>query len=160
MPQLEISTYTTQIFWVLLTFIGFWLIMDKLIVPRIAETIEARKRKYEDYVFKAEQINKKALETLRKYEETLAAAKTLADEQIKQNENELKNLITEKEEAINGRLKEKIAASEEKLEKEKKEAIKKIDEITLLSAYEITQKIGLDKISAQDIREAAEKEVA
>ena len=42
MPQLEISTYLTQIFWVLLTFICFWLVMDRFIIPGIAETIDAR----------------------------------------------------------------------------------------------------------------------
>lgn len=61
MPQLEISTYLTQIFWVLLTFICFWLVMDRFIIPGIAETIDARKRKYDDYLLKAERVNKKAL---------------------------------------------------------------------------------------------------
>ena len=60
MPQLEMSTYGTQIFWVLLTFICFWLVMDRFIIPRIADMVEARKRKYDDYILKAEQITKKA----------------------------------------------------------------------------------------------------
>ena len=107
MPQLEISTYLTQIFWVLLTFICFWLVMDRFIIPGIAETIDARKRKYDDYLLKAERVNKKALASLRRYEETLAAAKAEAASQIKKNEDELKNMIAEREEDINRQLKEK-----------------------------------------------------
>ena len=82
MPQLEISTYLTQIFWVITTFIIFWMVMDHVIIPKISDTIEARKRKYDDYIIKAEEINKKALATLERYESTLAAAKSKASEQI------------------------------------------------------------------------------
>ena len=46
MPQFDISTYFTQIFWLLTTFVCFWFALDKIIIPRIAENIEARKRKY------------------------------------------------------------------------------------------------------------------
>ena len=67
MPQLDFSTYLTQFFWVIVTFICFWFIMDKFIVPKLRDTIEERKRKYEDLILKADKINKKALESLKKY---------------------------------------------------------------------------------------------
>ena len=103
MPQLDISTYLTQIFWVLVTFITFWMIMDHIIIPKISETIEARKRKYDDYIMKAEEINKKALATLERYEETLTAAKLQATEQIKANEEDLQKMIEKREEEIKKR---------------------------------------------------------
>ena len=148
MPQLEISTYLTQIFWVLLTFICFWLV--------IAETIDARKRKYDDYLLKAERVNKKALASLRRYEETLAAAKAEAASQIKKNEDELKNMIAEREEDINRQLKEKIAESEAQLLKDKEAAMSKIEEISQAAAYAVIQKLGLETVTAEDIRNAAE----
>ena len=144
MPQLEISTYLTQIFWVLLTFICFWLVMDRFIIPGIAETIDARKRKYDDYLLKAERVNKKALASLRRYEETLAAAKAEAASQIKKNEDELKNMIAEREEDINRQLKEKIVESEAQLLKDKEAAMSKIEEISQAAAYAVIQKLGLE----------------
>ena len=157
MPQLEISTYLPQIFWVLLIFICFWQVMDKLIIPRIAEAIEARKRKYDDYILKAEQINKKALASLQRYEEALAAAKTSAAQQIKQSEDELKQMIAEKEEAINRQLKETIAENEAKLNKEKEASFVKIEEMSQKAAYAIIEKLGLS-ISMDDLRQISEKE--
>ena len=156
MPQLEISTYLTQIFWVLLTFICFWLVIDRFIIPGIAETIDARKRKYDDYLLKAERVNKKALASLRRYEETLAAAKAEAASQIKKNEDELKNMIAEREEDINRQLKEKIAESETQLLKDKEAAMSKIEEISQAAAYAVIQKLGLETVTAEDIRNAAE----
>ncbi len=157
MPQLEISTYLTQIFWVLLTFICFWLVMDRFIIPGIAETIDARKRKYDDYLLKAERVNKKALASLRRYEETLAAAKAEAASQIKKNEDELKNMIAEREEDINRQLKEKIAESEAQLLKDKEAAMSKIEEISQAAAYAVIQKLGLETVTAEDIRNAHEE---
>ncbi len=155
MPQLEVSTYLTQIFWVILTFIAFWGIMDKFIIPRIADTIEARKRKYDDFIMKAEEVNKKALDALRRYEETLAAAKVGADEQIQRNEAELKQIVAGKEEEINAQLKKKIAESEEKLRIEKGETMQKIKELSETAAFEIVRQLDLSAITMDDIRKAS-----
>ncbi len=157
MPQLEISTYVTQIFWVVLTFIVFWLIMDRFIVPRIADMVEARKRKYDDYILKAEQMNKKALASLQHYEDAIAAAKTNATEQIKQSENELKVMIAEKEKAINLELKKTITANEAKLDRDKAESIAKIEEISKIVAQSLALRLGLD-ISAADIDKVSSEE--
>lgn len=152
MPQLEISTYITQIFWLFITFISLWLIMDKIIVPKIADTVEARKRKYEDYILKAEEVNNKALDALNRYEETLAAAKEKAAEKISKNEAELKDFIVRKEEEITLKLKEKIAENETKLAKEKEDTLKKADELSQLAAYEIIRRLDLPRAAVSDIK--------
>ena len=158
MPQLEISTYTTQIFWLIVTFISFWFIMAKLIVPKIAEMVELRKRKYDDYILKAEEINKKAMSVLKRYEETLAVAKANATEQIVKNENELKLFIAEKEAEIENQLKLKIEENEAVLAKEKAETLKRIDEIALETAYLIAQKLELQSATHKVFEEIAKKD--
>lgn len=156
MPQLEISTYLTQIFWVLVTFISFWIIMDKIIIPRIAEQIEARKRKYDDFILKAEEINKKAINSLEQYEKALAAAKSTAAEQISQNEIELKQFMAEKEADINQQLKAKIAENEAILEREKQETFNKIEELAEMAAFTLLEKLEINSISLEDVKSVAE----
>ena len=158
MPQLEISTYTTQIFWLIVTFISLWFVMAKLIVPKIAEMVELRKRKYDDYILKAEEINKKALSVLKHYEETLAVAKAKATEQIAKNESDLKIFIAQKEEEIDSQLKHKIEENEAMLSKEKAETLKKIDEISLETAYLIAQKLDLSSANHASLEEISNKE--
>jgi len=157
MPQLEISTYTTQIFWLIVTFMSFWFIMARLIIPRIAEMVELRKRKYDDYILKAEEINKKALSTLKHYEETLAAAKANANEKITENENELKAFITEKEKEIDNQLRLKIEENEAMLAKEKQETLKKIDELSLNTACLIAQKLKLQSVNRASLEDISTK---
>ncbi len=152
MPQLEVSTYISQIFWLITTFLSFWLIMDKIIIPRISETIEARKRKYNEFILKADEINKKALSALNKYEETLAAAKANAAQQISKNEAELKAFIANEEAEINNRLKQKVAENEEKLFHEKEETLKKIEELSQTAARTVLQQWGIKSIPPADIQ--------
>ena len=158
MPQLEISTYLTQIFWVITTFIVFWMVMDHVIIPKISDTIEARKRKYDDYIIKAEEINKKALATLERYESTLAAAKSKASEQIKANEDALKKMIDEREEEITQQLKSKMAEHEQKLEADKASTMAKIEDLSKIAAMTIIKELDLKSISEADINQALKKE--
>ncbi len=158
MPQLEISTYLTQIFWVITTFIIFWMVMDHVIIPKISDTIEARKRKYDDYIIKAEEINKKALATLERYESTLAAAKSKASEQIKANEDALKKMIDEREEEITQQLKLKMAEHEQKLEADKASTMAKIEDLSKIAAMTIIKELDLKSISEADINQALKKE--
>ncbi len=155
MPQLEVSTYISQIFWLITTFLSFWLIMDKVIIPRISETIEARKRKYNDFILKAEEINKKALSTLNKYEETLAAAKADAARQISENEAELKAFIAGQEAEMTKRLKQKVAENEEKLFHEKEETLKKIEELSQTAAITVLRQLGIKNVTPSNIQKSS-----
>ena len=157
MPQFDISTYTTQIFWLVVVFFSFWFVMDKVITPKIMETIEDRKRKYNDLILKAERVNKKAFEALNKYEEKITAAKKNASEEIKKNEIELKEFIEKKEEEIEKNLEEKIKNSQDQIEKEKKEILNHIDELSEVLAFDIVKKIEIKNITIEDIKEIALK---
>ena len=85
MPQFEISTYISQIFWLITTFLCFWVIMDRFIVPKIRESVEERKRKYDEIILKAEKFNQKAKASLEKYENKIYAAKENMDITIKKH---------------------------------------------------------------------------
>ena len=69
--------------------------MDRFIVPKIRDSIEERKRKYDEIILKAEQFNQKAKKSLAKYEDKIAAAKINMSEQIQKHEEELRKIIKE-----------------------------------------------------------------
>lgn len=158
MPQLEVSTFITQIFWLITTFLCFWFVMDKFIIPKTAEMVEARKRKYDEFILKAEEVNKKAMASLKNYEEALTAAKKDAYEQSRKNEAELKAFIKEEEENINTRLKQKIAENEERLLSEKTETMKKIEELSQTAALAVLAELDIKSVSMADIQKVSLKE--
>jgi F-type H+-transporting ATPase subunit b len=157
MPQFDVSTYMPQIFWVLVIFFCYWLLMDKFLIPKIAEMVEARKRKYNDFILKAEEINKKAQESLAQYENTLSAARAEANAQIAKNEADLKELITQKETELKKELSAKMAEHEERLAAERKNILKKIDELSAKTAYIAVQQLDLPVITRKDIDELVKR---
>ena len=157
MPQFDISTYVTQIFWVVVVFSVFWFTMDRLILPKIRDIVEERKKRYNDLVLKTEKISKKAFEALNEYNEMITAAKEKAAEEIKQKELELKEIIEKKEEEFEKKLEEKIKDSRDKLEKEKKEILGKVEDLAEVVAFNITQKMDIKNITIEDIKEISVK---
>ena len=157
MPQFDVSTYMPQIFWVLSVFFCYWLIMDKFLIPKISEMVEARKRKYNDFILRAEEINKKAQESLAQYEDTLSAAHSEAAKQIAENERELKELISQKEEKFMEELSFKMTEYEAKLKADKEDILKKTDELSLNLAHIAVQQLNLPSITRADIEKLVKK---
>ena len=75
MPQFDASTFASQIFWLAVTFIALYLVMARVVVPRIAEVLDARRRRIEINLEKAESLNKDAAIALAAYEKAIGAAR-------------------------------------------------------------------------------------
>lgn len=65
MPQLDTSTFTSQLFWLIVCFFSMLFIMSRFIVPRIADILEQRQRKIDGYLNKAHNIRLEAEESLK-----------------------------------------------------------------------------------------------
>ena len=82
MPQLDLSTYASQAFWMILSFSVLWILLSVFVTPKITDILEQRKRKMDDYIRKAEKLNQQAKLSLEKYEKALNDAKIKANENI------------------------------------------------------------------------------
>ena len=101
MPQLDLSTYASQAFWMVLCFSLLWLLLSIFITPNIADVLEQRKRKIDDYIRKAEKLNQQAKASLEKYEQTLNEAKAKAAADIAANQKESAAFLAEEERLLN-----------------------------------------------------------
>lgn len=145
MPQLDTSTYLSQIFWLLLTFLSLWFVMSWFIIPRIEDIMEQRRQKIDGFIQKAEKINKQALQSLDKYEKALKKAKEKANLHIEQNKTDLVKTISEKHAEIEDILNRKIADNEYMLEKQRQETLETVEQISELLADRILVKFGVKK---------------
>ena len=151
MPQLDWSTYLSQAFWLLVCFCALWVLLSNLVTPKLADVIEQRKRKINDYVQKAEQLNRQAQNSLLKYQQTLAEAQAQAQKQLEIGRAELKAKLDAKAAKMTKEINQKIADSELILATEKQETLQQIETISQDLAYHIVQKLGFNKISKKDI---------
>ena len=155
MPQLDLSTYASQAFWMVLCFSLLWLLLSIFITPKIADVLEQRKRKIDDYIRMAEKLNQQAKASLEKYEQTLNEAKAKAAADIAANQKESAAFLAEEERLLNERLNKQIADSEFKLAKEKKETMQQIQNLSQNLAFDIVQKLGFAEITENDVKAVA-----
>ena len=117
MPQLEISTFISQIFWLLVTFSGLYLIMWKIALPNIANVLEARQKRIEDNLERAEQAKLEAEKTFSSYEESIRKAREEAQDVQAKSSKKLSDEIDSKEALITEELNKKIHESDMEIQK-------------------------------------------
>ena len=77
MPQLDISTFPPQLFWLAVTFIVLYLLMSRLGLPRVTAIIEARRKRLDDDLSRAAEVRAEAEATVAAYQRTLAEARAV-----------------------------------------------------------------------------------
>ena len=120
MPQLEISTYPSQIFWLVVSFLLLYLIMSRIIIPRISSVIKSRENEIKNNIHISEQMYKDTEIINNEYEET---KKNIEDE-ARGIINHLKEITNKKINKSTELLKKRL---EQKLEKVNLEVMKKFE---------------------------------
>lgn len=154
MPQLDTSTFASQLFWLCICFFTMLFIMSKIIIPKIADILEQRQRKIDSYLNKAYQIKLQAEEALKKYQDALADATQKANASLVETQNELNTLIEKKQQDLDLRLHKKIMEGEAEIEQSREDALNKVKSISEELALDIIKKIGINGISKTDIKNA------
>jgi F-type H+-transporting ATPase subunit b len=117
MPQLEqIYTYTSQIFWILVSFGVIYLFLSRFVVPRLGGVIELRENTISSNVDKARNLKDEAVATENEFELRSATSRSngfniiskgsthanaLYDKGISDTDAELKKFIETSEREIN-----------------------------------------------------------
>ena len=109
MPQLDFSTFPSQAFWLVVSFALMWLVMAKMIVPKITDILNQRQRKIDDYLTAAGEFKQTAEEALEKYERVLREANAEAAENLRKAGEELEKKIAAREAEKSRRLAEAAA---------------------------------------------------
>lgn len=79
MPQLDLSTFSNQIFWLVVTMIVLYLIMSRVALPRVAAVLADRRGTITSDVAAAEEFKLKAQQAEEAYHKALADARAEAN---------------------------------------------------------------------------------
>ena len=158
MPQLDSASYLSQAFWLVVCFCTLWTLVSLFITPKLTDIKEQRKRKINDYVQKADDLNTKAKKTLENYEALMANAHRQADLDLAQGKQAIKDQLEDNRQKMNKDLGDEIAEYQKNLAKEQKQTEKQLEAIAQETALAIVQRLGFVHIDAADITNAAHKE--
>ena len=158
MPQIEdVASFLPQVFWLVITFTALFLIMWKIAVPAIANTLEARQKRMEDNLDKAAQAKKEAEETLAAYENAMAEARAEAQGII----NEATKLMSEEAEAREAEIAEELgqtlAASEAEIQKAIDAAMEHVRDVAVEVTGAALKRLTGDAPDKKDLSKAVDQ---
>jgi len=154
MPQMEFADYAPQVIWLILCFGCLYVLMSRLVLPRVAEILENRQRKLDHDIESAERLRNEAAAALAEYEAAIRNAALEAEKIISEAREKLKVEAQQRLDALDKRLDERALVSEKKLNElgvaAEAEVHKTAGELVPLA---VSKLIGLD-VSSEDVTEA------
>ena len=141
MPQLNPEFWISQIFWLTLTFGILYVVLSKLILPKISANLESRKSQISDNIEAADKQREESEAILREYEEIVSKSKIEAKKIFNQAREKALKDIGQKIEVLDKQIDEEIKKVEDEINQLRKEAPAKINKIAIETASELTQKL-------------------
>ena len=145
MPQLNPEFWISQIFWLTLTFGTLYIILSKLILPKISANLELRKSQIQENIEAAEKQRKESEIKLKEYDEIILKSRLKANDIFKDSREKVIKDINIKKEALDKQIDEEIKKVEKEINQLKETSPEKINKIAIEISSDILKKlIGAD----------------
>ena len=150
LPQLDIATWPSQLFWLVVLFGAGYLVMARVVTPRIGAVLEERRNTLDGDLEKARNASADAAKIRADYESDLENARSEAVKYAKQAATEAARKADDAEAKIAQKLSNKIAKAEAKLAKAKSDAMKNLNDVAAEAAVNTVAALtGIKTSSAQ-----------
>ena len=141
MPQLNPEFWISQIFWLTLTFGILYIVLSKLILPKISANLELRKSQIQENIEAAEKQREISESKLKEYDEIVTKSKLEAKDIFKNSRDMVLRDINLKKETLDKQIEEEIKKAENEIEALKRNAPEKINKIAIETSSELIKKL-------------------
>ena len=141
MPQLNPEFWISQIFWLTLTFGILYVVLSKLILPKISANLELRKSQIQENIEAAEKQRQNSETKLKEYEDIVLKSKLEAQNIFKETREKVLKDINAKKETLDKQIDEEIKKAEQEISLLKKGAPLKINKIAIDTSSELIKKL-------------------
>jgi F-type H+-transporting ATPase subunit b len=141
MPQLNPEFWISQIFWLTLTFGILYVVLSRLILPRISNNLESRKSQILENIEAAEKQREDSEIKLREYEEIISKSKLEAKTIFNQVREKVLKDISAKKDVLDKLIDDEILKAEQEIKELQNGAADKINKIAIETSSELIQKL-------------------
>jgi len=145
MPQLNPEFWVSQVFWLTLTFGILYVVLSKIILPKISVNLESRKSEIQENIEAAEKQRQKSESKILEYNKMISKSKLEAKNIFKDAREKAMKDINSKKEVLDNQIDDEIKKAEREIVLLRKTAPEKINKIAIDTSSELVQKlIGAD----------------
>jgi F-type H+-transporting ATPase subunit b len=156
MPQFEPSTFTPQLFWLVVTFSVLFFAMWRHALPRISGILEARRQRIDGELEKAQAFKSEAEQVAAEYEMALAEARDKAAAALKQAGDDMAAEATKRHESFAKELAIRTGEAQQRIAAARDAAIGSIRTVAEETAGAATAKLIGVELSPGQLRDAVE----
>ncbi len=150
MPQFDLTTFASQVTWLIITFGILYFVLSQLILPKIENTLSNRHNRIADDLDTASRMQREAEEAEKAYERVLADAKAKAHNVAESTRASINEEIEREVAAADSEAAAQALKSEAKISDIRSAALSNIDTIAKDVASDIIKKfIGKAPTAAQ-----------
>ena len=158
-PPFDPATFASQILWLVITFGVFYMIMSRVIIPRLAGILEVRHDRISRDLDETERLKNEADVAHAAYEHELAEAKKNAHSIASEATEKAKAEASATREKVEAELADKMAEAEARIDSIKSKAMAEVGTIANDTTNEIVKQLIGGKLTKAEITKAVSASV-
>ena len=145
MPQLNPEFWFSQIFWLIITFGVLFIVLSKLILPKISANLEARRSQILENIGAAEKQKEASENIIKEYEKIILDSKNEAKNYFNKARGQILKDIDKKRKTLKNEINEEIKKAEKEIVDLKNKSPEKINKIVVETSSDLVkQLIGVE----------------
>ena len=141
MPQLNTKFWFSQIFWLILTFGILFVVLSKLILPKISKNLEIRKSQILENIETAEKQRQESENKIKEYEKIVLESKIEAKNYFNKAREKVLKDIDKKRKVLEINVNEEITKVEKEIAELKNKSSETINKIAIETSSDIVREL-------------------
>ena len=158
MPQLNPEFWVSQIVWLVLTFGILYIVLSKLILPKISDNLESRKSQILENIETAEAQREESEKKLKECEKIILESKLEAKNYFNEARQKILDDINSKRIALEKDIDEEISAVEQEVNNLKTSSAEKIKNIAIETSSELIKQLIGEEANKSSISAIVEEQ--
>lgn len=142
MPQLDLSTFPNQIFWLIVTLLVIYLVLSRIALPRIGGVLAERKGVITNDLAAADELKQKAVSAEKTYQDALVRARAEAAKIVTEAKAEIQKDLNKAIAVADAEIAAKSAESEQRIGDIRAGALDAITQVAKDTARELVVALG------------------
>ena len=158
MPQLNPEFWVSQIVWLILTFGILYIVLSKLILPKISDNLESRKSQILENIETAETQREESEKKLKEFEKIILESKLEAKNYFNEARQKILEDINNKRVALEKDIDNEISAAEQEVNNLKIASSEKIKNIAVETSSELIKQLIGEEANSSSISAIVEEQ--
>ena len=112
MPQLDPSSFSSQLFWLTISFVVLYVLLARLLLPQVQSVLVQRKRTMESDVEQADRLKSEAARVSEQYDAALADARAKSQKMLSEAQAEIAARAAKRRSELDTSIEKKLSESE------------------------------------------------